>query len=1144
MDKPSEKTEAPRIIDARYVLANEAREGGMSTVEKAYDIKTGMHCAIKRMKPAYDEMRGKESFHREHSALSEFVKHENVVELYDVGTDDSGFYMVLEWVPHNLSSWIDQNGIMGWSDFYAKIGRPILCTLDILQERSWSHRDIKPSNILMSSTGVPKIADFGIAKQYRNPSIGLTFNAFRSAPYTPPEDDSEQWRCSRDCFSWAAVAVYCLTGKSPTDYGDLAALVVGLDRETVPVSILEGALSHTPSERPALASALLADLDAYEAQRIAAQEKIRKCYLQFDPTGLSRMMRTLEAADRSDVERFVLSELNEVKVGWKSTASPEGAFSLFVSAVTWTFVVAPATDGNGRLVILKGWPSRPSEVERHRETGFRPVVHFTFEKPVDPRLAAQDLDRLLHDMEAHEEEDRDRLVLSQQDRVFKLWYAFLRTKVEFEERRENAIIYNRVNIRQNRISLNTELPPPLDLIGQSRVIRLTSGGHFFCDVVDVNLDEVVVTMTSGDVNRIPAWGRLEVNTIAAEKAIEHQRRALDAVNYDRAASPYLRSIIVGPSNARPPLRAAIPTTIAGGAFDPEKREILERALGLQDVLAIQGPPGTGKTRLIEEIVVQYLERNPSHRLLVSSQTHVALDNVLERVRARKPSIDMVRIGRLDDQKISPACRDLVLDYKAQAWSEGVAAKARAYLDNWAQHRGIDRRNIEIGLLIARLIRLLGQARALESTLTIAEARTRSSEARAERKLSETGSASSDEIETEAVEAEASVGDARSAINAIRLETQDIRQRLGSAGGYGPELANSSEIKELQDWSVMLLGDGDSERQCQLLLDLQEDWMLRIGRSSDFHAAMLASAQVVAGTCVGMASVRGMNQVVYDLCIIDEASKATVTEILVPMSRSRKWILVGDPAQLPPFFEDGTVTSLTEFSDDEIKQTLLGRFLAGLPDHSTARLKNQHRMVKAIGDLISEVFYDGTLVSPRIKPEVALVGAFPKPITWLTTSDLADVREVRRGVSFRNDAECRVIREILAQINYIARKRKAVYSVAVIAGYVAQVKALQDAMRDQIHEWESIRIECNTVDAFQGSEAEICIYSVTRSNVEGKLGFLKEKPRLNVALSRGRSALIIVGDDVFCRSTVGANPFRKVLDFIDQKPDMCERRTVR
>ena len=136
-------------------------------------------------------------------------------------------------------------------------------------------------------------------------------------------------------------------------------------------------------------------------------------------------------------------------------------------------------------------------------------------------------------------------------------------------------------------------------------------------------------------------------------------------------------------------------------MDSEKKEILRRALGAQDVLAIQGPPGTGKTRLIEEILVQYLDRHRGHRVLLSAQTHVALDNVIERVRAREPAIDIVRIGRLDDAKISVNCRDLVLDRKALAWSERVRAKAQGYMSDWARDRGINRSDVEVGMLTER-----------------------------------------------------------------------------------------------------------------------------------------------------------------------------------------------------------------------------------------------------------------------------------------------------------------------------------------------------------------------------------------------------------------------------------------------------------
>lgn len=1129
------------LVDGRYVLAAEIRQGGMSTVQKAYDPREERLCAIKRMKGARDDLRWKESFNREQTALSDLISHPNIVSLYDAGVDDDGFYMVLEWMPLNLLDWIKQKGALSWAEFYPNLGKPLLEAIAFAQGRGWSHRDIKPSNILLSTEGIAKIGDYGIAKQLEKPSLGLTFAQFRSVPFSPPEDDVGDLRSTRDCFSWAAVAVFCLTAKLPTDYGALAELTAGLDRDAVPAIILQSALSDKPEERPPLASALLAEMDAFEVKRLANEQARRVCHIQIDPAHLQFLLRTLDAGSQQDVETGLLDELTEVQPGWKRFQLQDGKQVIRIFAVTWTLELSRADVDSGRLIVRKAWQARAAEVERLRNGSFRPTLTFTFNAPRDRAVASNDLDTLFIDLEAFEVEERGRVILARRERIFRIWYAFLRSKADFEARRENAIAYIDAKISDSTVKVSTELPASIEVVGQSRIIRLPSGGHIFCDVVDVNLDEVIVHVTFGDLSRLPKRGRLEVNTLAAEKSIERQRSALDAVNFDRSASSRLKAVIVEPTSGRPPVSIAAPI-VGGGQIDSDKKEALRRALGLQDVLAIQGPPGTGKTRLIEEIIVQYLNRYPHQRVLVSSQTHVALDNVIERIRSREPTIDIVRIGRVDDPKISAVCRELVLDRKAQVWSEQVRERAHRYMTAWAQERGIDRSSIEIGMMVERLIRLLGQVHTLEQTLSEAEARIRTAEERAEQKLTDTGSAQSAEIERAAVEAQEVAGVTQNALVRLRTAIQEVRDRLRLSGGYGPELAEQ-DTADLKEWSPMLLGHGENERRCRDLLELQEDWMLRVGRSSDFHAAMLASAQVVAGTCIGMAGVRGMNQVTYDLCIVDEASKATATEILVPMSRSRKWILVGDPAQLPPFFEDESITRIEDFDDEEVRRTLLDRFLDDLPEHSVIRLRHQYRMVKAIGDLISESFYAGALESPKTTADVTLTGAFPKPVTWVSTTDLPDAREIRRGASYYNDAECRVIRDALAQIDFIARKRKATYDVALIAGYVAQVKAIQDIIRDRLHEWPGLQITCSTVDAFQGSEAEICIYSVTRSNPDAKLGFLREKPRLNVALSRGRSALIIVGDDAFCRTAAGENPFRKVLDFIDVHPDQCERRAV-
>jgi superfamily I DNA and/or RNA helicase len=115
--------------------------------------------------------------------------------------------------------------------------------------------------------------------------------------------------------------------------------------------------------------------------------------------------------------------------------------------------------------------------------------------------------------------------------------------------------------------------------------------------------------------------------------------------------------------------AVVPTS---ADFDEEKREILTKALGVQDILTIEGPPGTGKTKLIAEIVVQWLKRNPRHRILLSSQTHIALDNVLERITETGLPLEIIRIGRSDEPRISELGHKLLLERRVEAWIKDCA----------------------------------------------------------------------------------------------------------------------------------------------------------------------------------------------------------------------------------------------------------------------------------------------------------------------------------------------------------------------------------------------------------------------------------------------------------------------------------------
>ena len=102
---------------------------------------------------------------------------------------------------------------------------------------------------------------------------------------------------------------------------------------------------------------------------------------------------------------------------------------------------------------------------------------------------------------------------------------------------------------------------------------------------------------------------------------------------------------------------------------------------------------------------------------------------------------------------------------------------------------------------------------------------------------------------------------------------------------------------------------------------------------------------------------------------------------------------------------------------------------------------------------------------------------------------------------------------------------------MIAGYQAQTDRLRRNIRPGDSSWTHLAIDVHPVDSFQGQERDLIVYSVVRSNAEGNLGFLRSDKRLNVALSRGREALVIVGDAGFCDKISGRNPLRRVLEHI-------------
>lgn len=268
---------------------------------------------------------------------------------------------------------------------------------------------------------------------------------------------------------------------------------------------------------------------------------------------------------------------------------------------------------------------------------------------------------------------------------------------------------------------------------------------------------------------------------------------------------------------------------------------------------------------------------------------------------------------------------------------------------------------------------------------------------------------------------------------------------------------------------------------------------------------------------------------YDLVIIDEAAKATVAEVLVPVVRARRLLLVGDHKQLPPFLEETTVQALQELgvSEEQAKYSLFEHLYTLVPPSHRDMLDVQFRMHPTIGDVVSRLFYDGKVRNgPGTDHRPLPPGDFDRAhrVLWL------DVRghDQRVGRTSRaNDAEQQVILRVLGKLEADARRAGVKLEVAIIAAYRGHADRLQAEVQALHGAWPSLTVKAATVDAFQGREADVVLYSLVRTG-DAERRFIADGRRFNVALSRARSLLVLVGDRTGARGTLR---LRQLLDMI-------------
>lgn len=379
---------------------------------------------------------------------------------------------------------------------------------------------------------------------------------------------------------------------------------------------------------------------------------------------------------------------------------------------------------------------------------------------------------------------------------------------------------------------------------------------------------------------------------------------------------------------------------------------------------IQGPPGTGKTQVISEICLQLCQRNPNIRILVCSETHVAVNNLITRISKCDASIRCLRI------------RDKEND-------------------------------------------------------------------------SETDSFSPDSV-------------------------------ISSYIGWLESVCTDSEV-------CSILADAFSETD-----------------NKGIEKALALSANVVGMTCNRIGAYRFNDSTeMFDYVIIDEVCKATLPEILMPLSVAKRAVLVGDPKQLPPTFCSEDIEIIKSIEDCDLQRFMYIDTLFQQVANNHL-LDTQYRMEKSIGSLISTLFYQGELKNGRNEEiEESIVWFdYKESRSWPETDNIINGKP-----AIRNLDECRIIQSIISNL---AQKASKSLSVAIITPYKQQAYEL----RNMISSTDKLNITIDTVDAFQGKERDIVIFSITRTT--GSYRFLADERRMNVALSRARDRIIIVGSKEYAQ----------------------------
>jgi ATP-dependent RNA/DNA helicase IGHMBP2 len=364
-------------------------------------------------------------------------------------------------------------------------------------------------------------------------------------------------------------------------------------------------------------------------------------------------------------------------------------------------------------------------------------------------------------------------------------------------------------------------------------------------------------------------------------------------------------------------------------------------------------------------------------------------------------------------------------------------------------------------------------------------------------------------------------------NISRVDESLLQHTLDAQIAGHPESSNIKRIKRQANEYRRMAGKykrnfGKEERdQRKLLYREARDLSKEVRRMEDqLIDQLIRAANVVTCTLVG-SNGRHLQHQKFDTCVIDEAAQALEPATWIPISKSNKVILAGDPFQLPPTVRSDRAQRLG------LGKTLMENSLS--KTDAVTLLKVQYRMHEAIMGFSNQRFYGNALQADSSVASHALATELNLAIEFIDTAGCG-FEEVRNDDtrSLHNPEEFAVLQKHLEEL-VVSFGGAEQPSIGIISPYKEQVIK----MREQLHPLpaylEGLAVSVNTIDAFQGQERDVIYISMVRSNDQGTIGFLSDYRRMNVAMTRARKKLVIIGDS----GTLGGNEFySQFLEYVE------------